>query len=121
METFYGNLKSLQDNLIRCCLDRISVQYGFDRFENLAETKLLQYNLSKTVVVIMGKGKARKRLKEKFKENPPTLYGKPVKIEEQWSYLGEQLGISVSSCITLTLNKRIGIVKKSIFEIKCMV
>ena len=92
--------------------------WEFDRFEALAESKMLEYNLKKSSIVILGKGKARTALEEKFLENPPLLYGKPLSIKSQGTYLGEEIGGSLSNCITLTVNKRIGLVKKSIFEIK---
>ena len=41
-----------------------------------------------------------------------------MKIENQGSYLGEEIGISVSESVTLTLDKRFPLVKRSIFEIK---
>ena len=69
-------------------------------------------------MVVMGEEKARKKMLDDFSRNPPTLYQIPVQIKEQWSYLGGELGKNVSDCVTLTLNKRIGLVKKSIFEIK---
>ena len=60
-------------------------------------------------------------MRKKFEENPPTLYGEPMKESEHESYLGEEIGLSVSDSITLTIRKRIGLVKKSIFEIKSIV
>ena len=121
-EVHYGLLKllpqSFQDDLVQLCSDPVSAQYGFDRFENLAETKLLQYNSSKTVIVFMGADRARQELMEEFRKNPPTLYKKPVKLETHWSYLGDELGLNLAESVTLTINKRIGLAKKSIFEIK---
>ena len=100
------------------CLDPVSSQFGLDRFENLAETKLLSYNLSKSGIVILGKKKARDKLIKEFKENPSKLNEETLKILNQESYLGDQLGTNTSESISLTINKRIGLTKKSIFEIK---
>ena len=47
-------------------------------------------------MIIMGKEKAREKMKEEFTKNPPTLYQIPVKIKDQWSYLGEKLEKNVS-------------------------
>ena len=58
---------------------------------------------------------------EDFIEDPPLLFGKPVKLKLSESYLGDEIGSSVSESITLTINKRIGLAKKSIFEIKNIV
>ena len=69
----------------------------------------------------MGNEKARHELSNKFEENNPTLYGQNIKIVAQETYLGEELGISVSDSVSLTIKKRTGLVKKSIYEIKTVV
>ena len=58
---------------------------------------------------------------EEFIEDPPLLFGEPVRLALSGSYLGDQLGSSVSESITLTINKRLGLAKKAIFEIKNIV
>ena len=124
-EVSYGSLsllpQSFQDDLCRMCLDPVSSQFGLDRFETLAESKLLSYNLSKSGIVILGSKKARENLLTEFEENPSKLYGENLKVLHQESYLGDQLGESTSVSITLTINKRIGLVKKAIFDIKTIV
>ena len=75
----YGPLnllpQSFQDDLCRLCLDPVSSQFGLDRFQSLAEVKLLSYNLSKSGIVVMGAKKARDDLIIKFEESPSKLYG----------------------------------------------
>ena len=66
----------------------------------------------------MGKRKEREDLEEQFRKNTPLLSGKPVNIEAKGTYLGEEIGLTVSESVTLTINKRIGLAKKAIFEIK---
>ena len=124
-EVHYGPLKilppSFQDDLARLCQSPLAAQFGNDRFQNLAETKLLSYNLSKTCIIFLGAKKAREDLRKDFIEDPPLLYGEPVKLVLSESYLGDQLGENVSQSTTLTINKRVGLAKKSIFEIKNIV
>ena len=103
------------------CLDPQSAQLGFDRFQALAESKLLDYNLSKTFCIIVGNKKAREKLEDEFLNNPPKLYGQEVKIVTHGTYLGEELGLSLSDSITFTIKKRIGLVRKAIVEIKAIV
>ena len=54
----YGTLvlrpQSFQDDICRLCTDPLSAQLGNDRFESLAETKLLDYNMTKSYIVILG-------------------------------------------------------------------
>ena len=102
-------------------LDPLSTQYGLDRFQNLADYKQLSFNLLKSCIVILGPKKEREELENKFTNNPPHLYGEKLKLESSGSYLGDELGVSVSESVTLTINKRVGLVKKAIFEIKYIV
>ena len=110
--------QSFQDDLMRYCKDPLSAQYGLDRFEHLAESKVLQYNETKSFIIILGAKGARRRLKKEFQDNPPTLYGRPMQIVDNQSYLGDQIGFSNAESITLTLNKRLGIARKAVFDIK---
>ena len=76
-EESYASLRllpcQLQDDLLRFCSDPVSAQMGNDRFEAMAEVKLLSYNIDKCKVLILGEKKAKKKLEESFKANPPTL------------------------------------------------
>ena len=98
-----------------------SLQAGFDHFHSLAEIKLLDFNMTKTFCIILGNKKAREKMEEEYIKDPPKLYGEEVKLVSQETYLGEELGGSISHSITLTIRKRIGIVKKSIVEIRSIV
>ena len=53
-----------------------------------------------------------------FHENPPLLYGEKLNMDKHETWLGEEIGGSLTDCITLTLNKRIPLIRKAIFEIK---
>ena len=105
-EIHYGLLKllpqSFQDDLMRLCKNPLDAQFGNDRFETLAETKLLSYNMTKTCIVLLGPQKAKQSLEGQFLKTPPLVYGKPVKISSSESYLGDQIGSSVSDSISLT-------------------
>ena len=105
-EISYGSTRLLpqafQDDLCRLCLDPLSAQHGLLCFENLANSKLLRFNPLKSCFVILGRKKAREDLENQFNENPPLLYGKPLKINSQGSYLGDKLGSSVSEGASLS-------------------
>ena len=72
-------------------------------------------------VLLLGKKKARESLIVRFDDNNPTLYGEKVKIVEEETYLGDQLAVSASESISRTIKKRIGLVKRGIYEIKAVV
>ena len=65
--------------------------------------------------------KARARLLKEAAENPLLLYGKPIKLVISEKYLGFHLGESVSDSITITINKRIGVAIKSIYDARAIV
>ena len=69
----------------------------------------------------MGKKKERKKLEEELEENPPLLCGREINVKSQGTYLGDELGLTVSESVTLTINKRVGLVRKAIFEIKIII
>ena len=51
-----------QDDISRLCTDPLSAQMGNDKLEAMAETKLLDYNLDKSCIIIMGKANVRAKL-----------------------------------------------------------
>ena len=124
-EVEYGTMKVLPlqyvDDIGRLTDSPESAQYGNDKLENLAEIKLLDYNLKKCSILIFGKRKAREELRMKFEEVIPTLYGEKVTIKDQETYLGDQLGFRVAESVSLTIKKRIGLIKKSIYEVRAVV
>ena len=85
-----------QDDIFQACKDPLSAQLGNDRLEALAETKLLDFHTSKSKIILIGKEKAREQLRKEFEENPPLLYGEKVPVEDQETYLGDELGFSLS-------------------------
>ena len=123
-EFFFHSLRLqpilFQDDLLRVCQDPVSAQYGTDCLQTLAETKLLDYNLSKCCVIIMGSKSNILSLEDSFEKHPPLLCGKPIKIEHVATYLGDRLSVNLTQSVTLTLNQRIGLAKRAIMEI-CLI
>ena len=90
--------------------------------EAMAETKLLDFNTDKSVIIIIGNKKIRASLENEFQLNPPTLYGIKMKQVEQEKYLGEQISSGgLADCVTATISKRNGAVLQSIFEIRAVI
>ena len=124
-EVVYGDVEigpmEFVDDVSRLAYDPSSAQEGNDRLETLAETKLLDFNLTKCFVILLGESKARKRLLKEFENKIPTLYGKKVNITDHETYLGDEIGFDASTSVCLTIRKRTGLVKKSIYEIVSLV
>ena len=94
-----------------------SAQEVIDRIINILETKVLDLNVDKTNYLVMGPKTACKKLKEELMEKPLTVYNKPLKEVNTIKYLGECISFSLEESVHQTLIKRIGIAKKSSFEI----
>ena len=108
-----------QDDVARLSMDLESAQMGNDRMENMAETKLLNYNLEKSCFIVFGDRKARQKINEELVSRPLMLCGANMVQEEQAKYLGDQLcGLGLAESADATVRKRRGLVIMSIFEIR---
>ena len=70
--------QSYQDDLFRFCDSPLDAQLGNYRFENLADSKLLQYNILKSTIIVVGEKKAREKLMKEFEANHPLVWKKNV-------------------------------------------
>ena len=94
---------------------------GNDKVEAMAETKLLDFNLEKSCIIIIGQGKKKIEMENQFRATPPLLYGQEVQIVTEEKYLGDQISTGgLSSSILATIKKRQGLVIGKIFEIKAV-
>ena len=74
-------------------------QAGLTKLEQLAESKLLDYNITKTCAIVVGAKKARMHLKEELSKNPLKLYNKDLATKKCDKYLGWYLNEEgVSKC-----------------------
>ena len=92
-----------------------------NRMEDLMESKGLDLNDEKSVCMVIGENKARKKLLAELEKKPLTLYGKRMPIVEIEKYLGDSLCRNLSDSVYETVKKRIGIISHSIFEIRNIV
>ena len=124
-EVSYGDMALsptlFQDDISRLCWDPVSAQMGIDKLEAMAETKLLDFNLDKSCIIIIGQGKPKDELERQFRANPPLLYGEEMKIVTEEKYLGDQISTGgLGASILATIKKRQGLVIGKIFEIKAV-
>ena len=69
----------------------------------------------------MGKRKQKKKLKEELNKNPLTLCNEPMLEVTCLKYLGDFLGSTLEASVHQTVLKRVGIVKKSIQDIRAII
>ena len=125
-ELSYGDIvlapALFQDDVSRMCDDPASVQMGNDRMEAMAETKLLDFNMTKSCMIVIGKPNIKKEMEAQLLVNPPKLYGQNMKQSNEEKYLGEMINSGgLSDSVTATVAKRTGRVLQAIFEIRTVI
>ena len=110
------------DDISRLAKSLHDAQAGLIKLEQMAESKMLDYNRDKTCAIIIGEKKARKRLEKEIELHPLQLYGEDLKTKTCDKYLGWNLnGESISKCSQSTIERRKGNVLKSIFKIQSII
>ena len=83
---------------------------------------MLEFNPDKSGFVVFGKKQRRQEIIKQLDDNPLKMYGKDVHRFESFKYLGDYLsGEGLCHSVNLTIAKRKGLVKKSIYEIRSIV
>ena len=99
-----------------------SVQSGNIRMEAVVESKLLNFNMDKSNLIVLGNKRNRCAIMEALVEKPVTLCGQNMKVVETYTYLGDQIsGLGLNESVMATILKRKGLVCKSIREIRSMI
>ena len=92
-EIKYSELKLgpclFQDDIARLSEDLDSVRDGNKRVEHMADTKLLDFNLEKSSMIIIGNRNFKKLITKEIKENPIMFCNNKMKIIESEKYLGD--------------------------------
>ena len=110
-----------QDDIINMSDSPEAAQAAIVKMTDLMESKLLDLHKDKSCYIIAGEKKARMRMKKQLDKKPLKLYNENMKEEKTNKYLGLQLSFSVQESVTDTVNSRIGLAKRSIYEIRCIV
>ena len=121
-EIVYGGDKLqpfiFQDDIIRACLSTESLRAGNRMMEEIIEGKLLDFNLSKSCCMVIGKNKLRQNLIKEIGESEIKLCGQPVQIVESEKWLGDYLHSKGNSqSIIATIKSRNGLALSSCMDI----
>ena len=125
-EVSYADLRLFpllyMDDLFRMANSVTSAQKGLIKLEQVAEAKLIQYNMTKTCFIVFGNKKEKEKIEEDLDRNPLTLYGENVKRVDSEKYLGWTIsGGGLSDCAYKTVFKRRGNIRKAISQIKSVI
>ena len=88
------------DDVARLALSLEAVQECNNRMEAVAESKLLDFNLDKSSVILIWSKKFIRITKEKYKVNPIMLCNHKIKLSESESFLGDKIGSSLSISVS---------------------
>ena len=69
--------------------DLEQAQESNNRMEAVLESKLLNFNLDKSVFLVIGKKNFKKAIEKKLEECPLTLCNEKMKQVDAYSYLGD--------------------------------
>ena len=111
-----------QDDVGRLANSISSVQSGNCRMEAMAESKLLDYNLSKSCFMVFSDTKKLADIEADLNLNPIILCGKPMERVKEAKYLGDWLNcLGLDASVQLTVNKRKSHVLRSAQDIRKIV
>ena len=103
------------DDCMRIASSVNDAQAGIIKLEQLAESKLLNYNMKKTKFVVIGEKKAKEKLEEDVDSSPLMLYNTPLKKSSAEKYVGWYLSDKgLANCAQTTIERRVGNVKKQV-------
>ena len=83
-DTLVNKQKKLYEDEAFCIISRLSTsvwgaQTGNNKMEYVMETKLLDFNLDKSCVIVMGSKKKKAENESQSRDNPLKLCGKEIK------------------------------------------
>ena len=82
---------------------------------------MLDFNLDKSVCLVIGDKKARNKILDELKVHPLKLNGKTMKTVDSEKYLGQILSANIPDSIHETVKRRVGVANHSVFEIRAVV
>ena len=122
-ELSYANLRLqpliFKDAILRLSKSVYEAQSGNVKLEKVAETKLLDFNVKKSAVMIFGNKKGKADISNQLNSSPLTLCGKELNRSEHERYLGDYLSSGgLSDSVKITVDKRKGFVISNIYHIR---
>ena len=87
----------------------------------MTESKLLDIHQDKSVSIVLGSKRARKKLLDELSLNPLQLCGHDMATKDSVKYLGDQLCVNQSESVFRTIKGRLGVASQAIYEIRSVV
>ena len=120
-ELYYNKVRvqglGYQDDIMRGSKTLEDTQAGIRKMEAMAETKLLNFNMKKSCLIVLGSDKVRKEVEKEMEAHPILLFNKPMQIKDKDKYLGDEITVNCANSVTATINKRKGLDMLAITDI----
>ena len=111
-----------QDDIARLATSVWGAQVGNNKMETVMETKLLDFNLDKSCVIVMGSTAKKIEIEKQLEATPLTLCGQKMKCLKMEKYLGDMICTGgLAESVQATILKRKGQVVTSILETKAVI
>ena len=108
-----------QDDLARACTSVDSLIKGNILMEQVMEGKLLDFNLLKSIFMVVGNKKIRKKIVAELSSQTINLCGKPMREVESEKWLGDHIHcLGNDQSVITTVKKRYGLAMSTIMDIK---
>ena len=105
-----------QDDIMNLSKSIDSAQSAIIKIENLLDSKLLDFNISKYSVLIAGNKKSRQKALLKTDSSPLLLCGTKLKQATAERYLGCWLAGTAADSVALTVAKRLGPAYQALYQ-----
>ena len=110
-----------QDDVFNASKSPEAAQIANEKMVKLMESKLLDLHQDKSCYIIAGEKKARLKLKKNLISKPLLLYNNKMREVGNNKYLGCLLSSTVSQSVTDTVNSRIGLARRAVYEIRTII
>ena len=125
-EITYGDVQLgpmlFQDDVARLSLTVTSAQSANLKMEEVAERKLLDFNLSKSCYVVIGSKQRRLQMMKQLEDTPLTLCNSEMVSSDTIKYLGDLLSCNgLKDSVKITVAKRRQVVSRACYEIRHIV
>ena len=92
-----------QDDIGKLSKNREEAQLANERVETMTECELFDLHQDKSICVVLGANKARRKLTMELEANPLILCGKNMRLLDSARYLGDELSINLSQSVFKTI------------------
>ena len=108
---------TFQDDICKVSESIESANVANTKIVAMVESKLLTLNMDKTICIVVGEKKARRKMIKELEKSPLILDSQPMKYAMGGKYLGDQLSSDLKESVSETVKKRVRLASSTSYEI----